>query len=89
MPNVAFAVETRAGRLCSVLIGGHAEIMPSTASLERGFRRKYGSAMRRAGKVPSSFAGMYPQAIRITPARINKYGDLTAPDVVTALIAAS
>lgn len=88
MPNVAFAVEPRAGRMCSVLVEGHAELLPSSGSLETGFRRKYGAAIRRAGMAPSSFAALYPQAIRITPARITKYGDLSAPRAASELIAA-
>lgn len=89
MPAVAFAVEPRAGRMCSVLVEGRAEVLPSSASMERGFRRKYGPAIRRAGMEPSSFTEIYPQAIRITPARIKKYGDLTAPQTAGDLIAAS
>ena len=88
MPNVAFAVEPRAGRMCSVLIEGHAEILPSSQSIEAGFRRKYGPTIRRAGIEVSSFSEMYPQAIRITPARIQKYGDLTAPAAAADLVAA-
>jgi PPOX class probable F420-dependent enzyme len=89
MPDVAFAVEPRAGRMCSVLIEGRAEVLPSSASMELGFRRKYGAAIRRTGMAPASFAEIYPQAIRILPTRIQKYGDLTAPQAVADLIAAS
>ena len=87
MPHVAFAVEPRAGRMCSVLIEGRAEVLASTPSMEVGFRRKYGAAIGRAGMALASFAETYPQAIRITPARIQKYGDLTAPQAVPSLIA--
>ena len=89
VPNVAFAVEPRAGRMCSVLIEGRAEIQPNSESMMPGFRRKYGPAIRRAGIPLSSFAETYPQAIRITPERIQKYGDLTATAAVADLIAAS
>ncbi len=89
MPDVAFAVEPRAGRMCSVLIEGRADVLSSTDSMEAGFRRKYGPAIRRAGMATSAFAQIYPQVIRITPTRIKKYGDLTAPQAATDLIAAS
>lgn len=88
MPSVAFAVEPRAGRMCSVLIEGRADVFASTGSMEAGFRRKYGPAIRRAGMPTESFAEIYPQAIRITPTRIKKYGDLTAPQAAPELIAA-
>ena len=87
-PHVAFAVEPRAGRMCSVLVEGRAEVLASNGSMEAGFRRKYGAAIRRAGIPIPSFAEVYPQTIRITPTRIQKYGDLTAPQAAPALIAA-
>jgi PPOX class probable F420-dependent enzyme len=88
VPEVAFAVEPRAGRMCSVLIEGHAEVLPTSERLEPGFRRKYGRAIRRVGLEPSSFARTYPQAIRIVPVRIQKYGNLGAPPAATEMQAA-
>ena len=88
MPHVAFAVEPRAGHMCSVLIEGRAEVLPSSSTMEKGFRRKYGAAIRRAGIPAASFAEIYPQAIRIVPTRIRKYGDLTAPPAAGELMAA-
>lgn len=44
--------------------------------------------MRNIGILASSFAERYTHTIRITPVRIQKYGDLTAPKAATDLIAA-
>lgn len=78
MPEVAFAVEPRARSMCSVLIEGRAEVLPLTDRLATGFRKKYGRAIRGIGIEPSAFARMYPQAIRISPQRMRKYGDFLA-----------
>ena len=80
MPEVAFAVEPRARSMCSVLIEGRAEVLPLTDRLAAGFRNKYGRAIRSIGIDPSSFAHIYPTAIRITPQRMSKYGDFVAAE---------
>lgn len=41
-PDVAFAVEPRAGKMCSVLIDGRAEVLASTEALNREFCRNMG-----------------------------------------------
>jgi PPOX class probable F420-dependent enzyme len=88
MPDVAFAVEQTAGQMCSVLIEGRAEVLASTEGLSREFCGKYAVAMSDIGIAASSFGERYPQTIRITPVRIKKYGDLTAPEAAKELIAA-